>query len=172
MKKGQNIFVARLFITNLTIYPCRIPYARFDGKMSAKRRQETLETFCVPIGHDTPEAANVHSIPMPETRRSARSLRRGVASAEDYQEADAVSINDGEDEDFVPQMDADSDDRARTRKKKGKAKAKGKSKAVIRSDFAPVGNTVVNGVNPKVMLISLKAGALGLNLTVANNIYL
>jgi SWI/SNF-related matrix-associated actin-dependent regulator of chromatin subfamily A3 len=87
----------------------------------------------------------------------------------EYQQAD---VNDDEDEDFVPQMDADSHDGARTRKKKGKAKAKGKSKAVARSDLAPVGNTAVNGVNPKVMLISLKAGALGLNLTAANNIYL
>lgn len=173
MKKGQNTFVACLFITSLTIYLCRIPYARFDGKMSAKRRQETLETFCVPIGNDAPETANVPSIPMSETqqtRRSARSLRRGEASAGKYQQADAV--DDEEDDDFVPQMDADSDDGARTRKKKGKAKAKGKFKAIARSDFAPVGNTAVNGVNPKVMLISLKAGALGLNLTVANNIYL
>ena len=173
MKKGQNTFVACLFITSLTIYLCRIPYARFDGKMSAKRRQETLETFCVSIGNDAPETANVPSIPMSETqqtRRSARSLRRGEASAGKYQQADAV--DDEEDDDFVPQMDADSDDGARTRKKKGKAKAKGKFKAITRSDFAPVGNTAVNGVNPKVMLISLKAGALGLNLTVANNIYL
>jgi SWI/SNF-related matrix-associated actin-dependent regulator of chromatin subfamily A3 len=35
-----------------------------------------------------------------------------------------------------------------------------------------VGVAAMNGINPKVMLISLKAGALGLNLTVANNIYL
>jgi SWI/SNF-related matrix-associated actin-dependent regulator of chromatin subfamily A3 len=86
-----------------------------------------------------------------------------------------MPIIDGDDEDFVPQMDANSDDGAdgpRTRNKKGKGKAKGKSKAAARSDFAPVGNAAVNGVNPKVMLISLKAGALGLNLTVANNIYL
>jgi SWI/SNF-related matrix-associated actin-dependent regulator of chromatin subfamily A3 len=175
MKKGQNIFVAYCFITRLTISLYRIPYVRFDGKMSAKRRQETLETFCIPIGHDAPEIANAHStpiIPMSEgqqTRRSARSSRRGEASVGEYQQAD---VNDDEDEDFVPQMDADSHDGARTRKKKGKAKAKGKSKAVARSDLAPVGNTAVNGVNPKVMLISLKAGALGLNLTAANNIYL
>jgi SWI/SNF-related matrix-associated actin-dependent regulator of chromatin subfamily A3 len=86
-----------------------------------------------------------------------------------------MSIDNGGDDDFVLQMDADSDDGAdgaRTRSKKGKGKAKGKAKAAARSDFAPTGYTAVNGVNPKVMLISLKAGALGLNLTVANNIYL
>jgi SWI/SNF-related matrix-associated actin-dependent regulator of chromatin subfamily A3 len=146
--------------------------------MSAKRRQETLETFCVPIGDDAPSIANVPStpvVPMSEvqpTRRSARSSRRGAG---EYQQADALSVDDGGDDDFVLQMDADSDDGvdgARTRNKKGKGKAKGKSKAAARSDFAPTAYTTINGANPKVMLISLKAGALGLNLTVANNIYL
>jgi SWI/SNF-related matrix-associated actin-dependent regulator of chromatin subfamily A3 len=84
-------------------------------------------------------------------------------------------IDDGDDDSFVPQVDFDSDDGADgppTRNKKGKAKAKGKSKAAARYAFAPVGVVPMNGINPKVMLISLKAGALGLNLTVANNIYL
>jgi SWI/SNF-related matrix-associated actin-dependent regulator of chromatin subfamily A3 len=78
-------------------------------------------------------------------------------------------------------MDADSDDGvggAPTQSKSGKTKAKGKGKAATRSHLTPVEDTaayrtsITNGVNPKVMLISLKAGALGLNLTVANNIYL
>ena len=158
----------------------RIPYVRFDGKLSAKRRQETLETFCVPLGQDAPEIANVQSTPAAstsegqQTRRSARSTRfRGAASAGEYQEADAMLIDDGDDDGFVPQVDFDSDDGADvppTRNKKGKAK--GKSKAAARYGFAPVGVAAMNGINPKVMLISLKAGALGLNLTVANNIYL
>ncbi|KAL1741859.1 SNF2 family N-terminal domain-containing protein [Schizophyllum fasciatum] len=37
---------------------------------------------------------------------------------------------------------------------------------------APSTNWLPGDVNPRVMLISLKAGALGLNLTVANNVYL
>jgi len=76
-------------------------------------------------------------------------------------------------------MDIDNEDDADgapTRSKKGKGKAKGKSKgkgkAAARSQLGSLEDTVMNGVNPKVMLISLKAGALGLNLTVANNIYL
>jgi hypothetical protein len=84
-------------------------------------------------------------------------------------------IDNGDDDGFVPQVDFDSDDGADvppTRNKKGKGKARGKSKAAARYDFAPVGVAAMNGINPKVMLISLKAGALGLNLTVANNIYL
>jgi len=149
--------------------------------MSAKRRQETLETFCVPLGEDTPETANIQSTPISstsegqQTRRSARTSRRSAASAGEYQEADAMLFDNGDDDDFVAQVGFDSDDGADgppTRNKKGKGKAKGKSKAAARSDFASVGIAPMNGINPKVMLISLKAGALGLNLTVANNIYL
>ncbi len=159
----------------------RIPYVRFDGKLSAKRRQETLETFCVPLGQDAPEIANVQSTSIATTsegqqlRRSVRSTRRGAASAGEYQEADAMFIDNGDDDDFVAQVGFDSDDGADgppTRNKKGKGKAKGKSKAAARYDFAPAGAAAMNGINPKIMLISLKAGALGLNLTVANNIYL
>lgn len=104
-----------------------------------------------------------------------RSTRRGAASAGEYQEADAMLIDNGDDDGFVPQVDFDSDDAADgppTRNKKGKGRAKGKSKAAAQYDLAPVGGAAMNGINPKVMLISLKAGALGLNLTVANNIYL
>jgi SWI/SNF-related matrix-associated actin-dependent regulator of chromatin subfamily A3 len=161
----------------------RIPYVQFNGKLSAKRRQETLETFCVPLGEDAPETANVQSTPIASTsegqqmRRSTRSTRRGAASAGEYQEADTMLIDNGDDDLFVPQVGFDSDDGAdglptRNKKGKGKAKAKGKSRAAAQYDFAPVGVAAMNGINPKVMLISLKAGALGLNLTVANNIYL
>lgn len=155
--------------------------------MSAKRRQETLEAFCVPIEHDTQETSNAQPIPdvptseLQQTRRSARSTRRGGASGREYQQADIVPTNGDDDDDFLLEMDFDSDDDAdstRPRSKKRKTKAKGKGKAVTRSRIASVGGSnmntppISNGVNPKVMLISLKAGALGLNLTVANNIYL
>ena len=146
--------------------------------MSAKRRQETLETFCVPIEHDMRETSNVHPIPdlppseVQQTRRSTRLSRREATGGE-YQQANAMPTNSDDDDDFVLQIDVDSDDDVsgvRPRGKKGKAKAKGKSKAPIQS--RATSSSISNGVNPKVMLISLKAGALGLNLTVANNIYL
>ncbi|KAI0298566.1 SNF2 family N-terminal domain-containing protein [Russula brevipes] len=121
-----------------------IPYVRFDGKMSAKRRQETLETFCVPIEHNAQEIAIDPA--------------KGKGNVGEYQQ-DVISINSGDDEDFMPQMDNDS-----------KAASRSYPGSVEDSDV----NTSPNrdGVNPKIMLISLKAGALGLNLTVANNIYL
>jgi SWI/SNF-related matrix-associated actin-dependent regulator of chromatin subfamily A3 len=156
--------------------------------MSAKRRQETLEAFCIPLEQDSDETTVAHPIPiapvpeMQPTRRSARSSRRGVASArESYQDTEVVPIESDGDDDFVPGMNADSDDGAggaRTQRKKGKAKAGGKRKATTRSHLTPARDiaasetSITNGVNPKIMLISLKAGALGLNLTVANNIYL
>lgn len=182
IKKGQ--IITRLLLSlSLIICLYRIPYVRFDGKLSAKRRQETLETFCVPLGEDAPEIANVQSTPIAstsegqQTRRSARSTRRGAASAGEHREADAMLMDNCDDDLVVPQVDFDSDDGAdgpptRNKKGKGKGKAKGKSRAAAGYDFAPVGTTAMKGINPKVMLISLKAGALGLNLTVANNIYL
>ena len=48
-------------------------------------------------------------------------------------------------------------------------KAKGKQREIPPT---PRDDVTFDGPNPKVMLISLKAGALGLNLTVANNVYL
>ena len=159
--------------------------------MSAKRRQETLEAFSVPIGPETLETSDVQSIqdvPMSgvhQARRSMRSSRRGEASGGEDQQQNAIPTSGDDDDDFVLEIDAESDDdangarpRGKKGKGKGKGKANGKSKAGTRSRVAPAGDTLMNGqaisngVNPKVMLISLKAGALGLNLTVANNIYL
>lgn len=187
-KEGSVSHCGPVFCHSLPISSYRIPYVRFDGKMSAKRRQETLETFCVPIEHDSGEAMSAHRTPIAPvseaqpTRRSVRSSRRGGANArESHQDAEVTLIDGDGDDDFVPGMDADNDDGvggAPTQSKSGKTKAKGKGKAATRSHLTPVEDTaayrtsITNGVNPKVMLISLKAGALGLNLTVANNIYL
>ncbi|KAG9003678.1 hypothetical protein FRB93_010899 [Tulasnella sp. JGI-2019a] len=64
-----------------------------------------------------------------------------------------------------PEVDDDDDDdwepEVKTRSKKGKGKAR-----------ARAGGGTDRKTNPAVMLISLKAGALGLNLTVANRVFL
>jgi SWI/SNF-related matrix-associated actin-dependent regulator of chromatin subfamily A3 len=148
--------------------------------MSAKRRQETLEAFCVPIVHDSDETAVADPIPIAPVsevqpiRRSARSSRRDQASARESHQDTEVTIESDGDVDFMPGMEVDSDDGAggaRAQSKKGKGK--GKCKTATRSHLTPLRDaSITNGVNPKVMLISLKAGALGLNLTVANNVYL
>ncbi|KAI0049881.1 hypothetical protein FA95DRAFT_1588021 [Auriscalpium vulgare] len=188
-----------------------ISYVRFDGQMSARRRQETLEAFCVPIEEGDADAAPIAShpaaasaastptpAPFPMSTEGGRSVRRrsnarGAAADPDssFQDGDAtdgdddfrpttIELTDDDDDDFI---DDEDEDGAWAKKGKGKAKAgkgKGKPKPKAKAKARFSGTTSIatyrasaaSGVNPKVMLISLKAGALGLNLTVANNVYL
>ena len=145
-----------------------IPYVRFDGQMSAKRRQETIARFSVPIKeevHVATQPSTTQDRPKRQTRRSRTNIPSDaeVVVLDDDDDGDFVAGDEEEDDDFI---DSD-DDRPTT--KKGKGKSKGKNRASPEPDYDEV---VYEGVNPKVMLISLKAGALGLNLTVANNVYL
>ncbi len=163
---------------------------RFDGKMSARRRQETIARFSVPIEAFSALAPPLSQATAPpssqptEPASSQRSTRRSRSTKSMIVE----SIDDDKDDDFVMGggqvdddddfIDDDDDDAApaRTQPKKGKgkgkantnAKGKGKKKASLPNPSYPE----FDGPNPRVMLISLKAGALGLNLTVANNVYL
>lgn len=181
---------------------CSIPYVRFDGQMSARRRQETLERFSVPIEEGSedaelpvPSASQTRS--QPQTKSTGRSTRQRGGGPASFPTEDGDAINDGDD-DFVPDDGADDDDddfvvsdddtpwgQSKTKKGNGKGKsnangksktkAKGTSKARFTGEDSVVtykSTAVAFGANPKVMLISLKAGALGLNLTVANNVYL
>ncbi|EGO00039.1 hypothetical protein SERLA73DRAFT_167889 [Serpula lacrymans var. lacrymans S7.3] len=137
-----------------------ISYVRFDGQMSAKRRQETLERFCVPL-EDAPASTETPLPPSLRTRRSARAIYTDDSLIND--EKDASFVADGADHDF------DGDFLAPTRSQKVKGKGKSRAKTSAKPTFK---DSFFTGENPKVMLISLKAGALGLNLTVANNVYL
>ncbi len=154
-----------------------IPYVRFDGKMSAKRRQETIARFSVPIKEDSPPATQSTAATQPTAAsqgRPKRQTRRTRTNAPS--DAEVIVLDDDDDGDFVVGAEEDDDDdfivsdddRPTMKKGKGKTKGKGKSRTP-EPDFDEV---IYEGVNPKVMLISLKAGALGLNLTVANNVYL
>ncbi|KAG5648541.1 hypothetical protein DXG03_003152 [Asterophora parasitica] len=121
-----------------------IPYVRFDGQMSARRRQETIARFSVPIADDA-------------------SIQESSANVNCDDEDDYV-MSDNEDDDFID--DEDDDCAFSGKKKRGrKTKSKGKGRASYSGPSYA-------GENPKVMLLSLKAGAVGLNLTVANNVYL
>ncbi|TFY76637.1 hypothetical protein EWM64_g7375, partial [Hericium alpestre] len=162
-----------------------IPYVRFDGKMSARRRQETIERFSVPLEENNEIMAEPTSTST-QTQTQGRSTRRRTGTQTTFIEVNGddgdgeflpVAEDDDGDDDF---LDDSEDDSAWTKKgkgKKGKGKAKAKPKRATKTRFAATSSTVtyeplVSGVNPRVMLISLKAGALGLNLTVANNVYL
>ncbi|KAI0344734.1 hypothetical protein BDW22DRAFT_1354880 [Trametopsis cervina] len=144
-----------------------IPFVRFDGQMSAKRRQEAIAQFSVPIKEDN---VTIPTASPPTQGRARRTRKKAKTFAPD---SDVIVLDDDSDDDFiVSDYEEDDDfivDDDEPRKKKGKGKSKGKSKAVP----TPVYDELLyDGENPKVMLISLKAGALGLNLTVANNVYL
>lgn len=172
---GKFVGAPVSFVTHTELH--RIPYVRFDGQMSAKRRQQTIARFSIPIADDA-GTTPAFTRPQPAAPSSQRRTRRKIATVVDSDD-DVVVLDDDNDGDFVAQFedndsdfidDEDADERPKKKTKgKGKAKAKGrgKGKAVARNAF-----TGLDDVNPRVMLISLKAGALGLNLTVANNVYL
>ncbi|KAI0035861.1 SNF2 family N-terminal domain-containing protein [Vararia minispora EC-137] len=162
-----------------------IPYVRFDGQMSSRRRQEALERFCVPIT-DEDEATPVPRAPAPsQASTSGTRTRRKTAPKQVVDDGDGVPAGDGDDDaDFGPMPEIDDDEfidedgdsmfmsKGRGRVKKGKGKGKAKTTRFAKSANAATYLDPPEGINPKVMLISLKAGALGLNLTVANNVYL
>lgn len=140
----------------------RIPYVRFDGQMSAKRRQETIARFSVPL-----EEGAVHAVPAETAVPNSGRRSRKVYDNADEEIIDLAGSDDDfhmtgsqdDDDDFI---DDEDDDAAFSRKKgKSKAKAKGKAKATAKPSKASIraglDGTSFTGVNPKVMLISLKA---------------
>ncbi|KDQ18333.1 hypothetical protein BOTBODRAFT_184989 [Botryobasidium botryosum FD-172 SS1] len=130
-----------------------IEYVRFDGRMSAKRRQQVIDDFSVPL---QPWDDEVTLSQAPSTSQVIN-----VDSDSDFVLDDDDFIDD--DLEYVP----------RKSKGKGKAKASSQSKGKGKGKAkAPAFSQRSSERNPSVMLISLKAGALGLNLTVANHIFM
>ncbi|KAJ3733451.1 SNF2 family N-terminal domain-containing protein [Lentinula guzmanii] len=138
-----------------------IPYVRFDGQMSAKRRADAITRFSVPLER----MQAVKTSAAPGSRRASRKTSYNVSEGDrnDNEDDEDFGIDDGQ-SDFETEVTV-------TRKNKGKGKAK---QTQGDSDFEDdlSFESIQNQNNPAVMLISLKAGALGLNLTVANNVYL
>jgi len=129
---------------------------RFDGQLSARRRQEALEHFSIPLEAEDHLAVDVENSLLPHKKR--------MATQNVQVEADALLEDDDADND----SDCDFEEDISARAKKGKGKLKPKNKGKMKAKL----NSVLEGKIPRVMLISLKAGALGLNLTVANNVFL
>ncbi|KAF9263265.1 hypothetical protein L218DRAFT_927698 [Marasmius fiardii PR-910] len=142
-----------------------IPFVRFDGKMSVKKRQEAMTRFSVPL-HKNP--------PTQTSPPGSSSVRNRRASQKKYFE-DAFDRNeDDSGNDFVIGTSDTEDSDFEDNQPKSKKKEKGKSKEAYSEDddIDDTDVDVATIANPAVMLLSLKAGALGLNLTIANNVYL
>lgn len=121
-----------------------IPYVRFDGQLSARRQQEILERFSIPL----------------ETE-SCIDISTGVTDTDVYDLTDDGTTEDDDLHQGISSL-----------VEKSKEKA---SESIILSNAnskSLLNGSMLQGKIPKVMLISLKAGALGLNLTVANNVFL
>ncbi|EAU91423.2 hypothetical protein CC1G_01912 [Coprinopsis cinerea okayama7 len=134
-----------------------IPYVRFDGQMSAKRRQEAIARFSVPVtasSKDTNPAAE-QAPPEADNGRPRRTTRRKSAPT-----SFAVDAAFGDSDDDYNPMSQSSDVDDFDDNDMGDVEPE------------PLLDTGRDESNPRVMLISLKAGALGLNLTVANHVYL
>lgn len=121
--------------------------------MSAKRRQETIAQFSVPLEDGSSLALPNEEVPLTRRARRSRSsnLDDSVALIDDM---------DGNDSDFVVDdadgsFDGDDEDMNGTSESKS-TQSKGKRKASARSSI----ESSYPGTNPKVMLISLKAVSL------------
>ncbi|KAF9565547.1 hypothetical protein CPC08DRAFT_815314 [Agrocybe pediades] len=144
-----------------------IPYVRFDGKMSAKRRQEAIARFSVPIEEETPVVPDTSS-KRPRKTSSNMSIELGAPDVDDNDSDFVVDDNDkDDDDDYLVDSDDDKPSK-KSKKNKGKGKASDVQRLLPLDDDLNLGSEA----NPRVMLLSLKAGALGLNLTVANNVFL
>lgn len=115
--------------------------------MSAKRRQETLASFSVPVEDDEP----IQSSQNTTTSRRKRVTRQASLDNDDF------PFNNDDDDDFV--MDDvvnDDDDEDNGFSFVGK-KGKGKSKATVGNNTIRSSGLASIRENPRVMLISLKA---------------
>lgn len=155
--------------------------------MSAKRRAETIAKFCIPV-KDTPGVdkgpVGISSRLRPPTKPQQQPMEidDDVDSGSDFTLGDDRS--DGNRTEF------DSDDEPQAKRRKAKGKGRAKEKPPVKSKILEALRELDGESNPRVMLISLKgtlfvsgnsvtlrlrrpvAGALGLNLTVANNVFL
>ncbi|KAI6046015.1 SNF2 family N-terminal domain-containing protein [Pisolithus marmoratus] len=123
-----------------------IPYVRFDGQLSARRRQEVLERFSIPLETETSN-----------TNRHKEWTSTRVANIDAHDPLTDDDTTDGGISSLV---------------KKGKTKASESVTPSNANSKLTFDGSTFQGTNPRVMLISLKAGALGLNLTAANNVFL
>lgn len=123
-------------------YHNSISYVRFDGQMSAKKRQEAIARFTVPVEDSVTPVCGL-TIRLPAKRNVRSTMQSVITHGGSLNDEDSVTESDS---DFsVTESGAQTEDEDGTSTRKGKGKAKGKSSYANKGD------------NPRVMLISLKA---------------
>lgn len=116
-----------------------IPFVRFDGKMSARRRQEAIEKFSVPIKKAAePEPTLAASLSRPSASRRTSSCRSSSQKV-NYAAGEATDSDD----DFMPLDNHESADEQDNEFEKD----------LVADDL----DMSIGEENPRVMLISLKA---------------
>ncbi|TFK44820.1 SNF2 family N-terminal domain-containing protein [Crucibulum laeve] len=131
-----------------------ISYVRFDGQMSAKRRQETITRFSVPLDEELPQSKEGQ----PTLTKKKRSMRPITD--------DGLEANENDDSDYIPEDNDDFMDNDFMEDFPFADTGKGKARS---SNEKTVAGSSSKNENPQVMLISLKAV---FNFEVANNVYL
>lgn len=128
--------------------------------MSAKRRQETIAQFSVPLREEAAEAAPA-DVPTAGKRKRTSSSRPIAVDDDDFPFPEILRTDRDDDSDFVVDdddlSDAYDDASSPVKPKKAKGKGKGKGKERARSDSPDTFDRSFSDENPKVMLISLKA---------------
>jgi len=122
-----------------------ISYVRFDGQMSAKRRQEAIARFSVPLAA-VQETAVSSSKRVARTRNNRFVMPVGFdPNSDNGTESDFAT--DGEDDEFT------DDPTFPFQQKTTQSKGKGKAAAIPRGELS----FDTSDENPRVMLLSLKA---------------
>ncbi|KAG1752940.1 SNF2 family N-terminal domain-containing protein [Suillus lakei] len=144
-----------------------IPYVRFDGQLSARRRKEALEQFSIPLEAEEDLAVDIETS-LPPPRRCMSTQTTLVEEDVLLEDDSSFIVDDTDDDDF----EEDISTMAKKGKGKSKPKNKGKAKARYGTPASQKAGSSCGKKIPRVLLISLKAGSLGLNLTAANNVIL
>jgi SWI/SNF-related matrix-associated actin-dependent regulator of chromatin subfamily A3 len=119
-------------------------FVRLDGKMSAKRREDAINRFSVPVAE----------VDVLQQSCGSRTRGHNVDGDKDDQDFVMEDRDTTDDDDF-------SDDNSAAWSKKGKGKVKSqKKKGKARAESG----TALHGDNPKIMLISLKGKSCGATL--------
>jgi SWI/SNF-related matrix-associated actin-dependent regulator of chromatin subfamily A3 len=130
-----------------------IPFVRFDGQMSAKRREEAITRFSAPL-HTSQTTAKPATTDTNTGGRSARARRSSCKLSFDQEAFDPENGARDDDDDFT--MDTSEADYSDFEEERPSRKGKGKQKQAAIDDDVDDFVTATNE-NPAVMLLSLKA---------------